>query len=69
MESISLQNLNSLQENTEINMNFSEIISDSNPVPKKNLERWQVLQLLMKEEITLNEKSIQKSYKKNNRKI
>lgn len=50
MESISTQD-------QEINLNFSEVITESNPMPKKNLERWQKLQLLMKEEITLNEKS------------
>lgn len=44
------------QENKQVNL--PEIISDTNPIPLKNLEKWQKLQYLMKEEITLNEKSI-----------
>ena len=48
--------MSSPTQDQEININISEI-KNTNPIPKKNLERWQKLQFLMKEEVTLNEKS------------
>jgi len=48
----------------EANININKIVdiekflSDNNHKSSKNLERWQKLQELIKEEITLNEKSI-----------
>jgi len=45
-------------EPNEKKIDIDKLISDTNHKVSKNLNRWQKLQVLIKEEITLNEKSI-----------